>query len=203
MLQRWALKEYVPLLPVHDAAMAYREGRSTVMHAEVHVANNYLLKLDFEDFFPSITGESLRQHLRRHLSLLDDDLHLLVKLFCWRGRPSGHLRLSIGAPSSPALSNTIMHEFDSKVQDYCLSVGVNYSRYADDMALSTNRPKALDQVYAFISRFARIFRILGLRSMLIKRFSRLKREIANLLAWYWQMTERSRLVEIKSVQFER
>lgn len=150
MLQRWALSEYIETLPVHDAAMAYRKDRSTVNHAKIHANNNYLLKLDFSDFFPSITSDDLEQHLRNYSNISNEELYLLVRLFCWRGKPAGHMRLSIGAPSSPALSNTIMYKFDSVLSEYCSNNGVSYSRYADDLALSTNKPKTLDEVQKFI-----------------------------------------------------
>lgn len=150
MLQRWALAEYIKPLPVHEAAMAYRHGGNTLKHAELHAGNNYLLKLDFKDFFPSITSNDLECHLADFANLSGEDLLYLVHLFCWHGSPVGHLRLSIGAPSSPALSNSIMFNFDTEVFGFCSSLGVSYSRYADDLALSTNRPKVLDEVHAFI-----------------------------------------------------
>ena len=46
-------RKYLELqqLPVHDSAMAYREGISIKDNAIAHKQNRYLLKLDLESFF--------------------------------------------------------------------------------------------------------------------------------------------------------
>lgn len=155
LLQRWALAQYIEALPVHEAAIAYQRGRSTLHHATQHADQAYLLKLDFRDFFPSILGVHLHAHLVVYSDIRPDDIAALVRLFCWRRKPAGKLRLSIGAPSSPAISNTVMYQFDLKVSEYCSDVGVNYTRYADDLAFSTNSPKVLDGVYGFVRQLCK------------------------------------------------
>ncbi|MFL6728531.1 MAG: reverse transcriptase domain-containing protein [Sphingomicrobium sp.] len=44
--------------------------------------------------------------------------------------------LSVGAPSSPAISNILMYDFDRELSARCAGAGVNFSRYADDITLS-------------------------------------------------------------------
>ncbi|WDL55841.1 reverse transcriptase family protein [Xanthomonas campestris] len=44
-----------------------------------------------------------------------------------------------GAPTSPMLSNLVMRSFDEKVRDLALKRGFFYTRYADDISLSTER----------------------------------------------------------------
>lgn len=43
-----------------------------------------------------------------------------------------------------------MYPFDQLVSTYCEKMDVRYSRYADDLALSTDRPQVLERVKAFI-----------------------------------------------------
>lgn len=156
LLQRWAVSHYREKLPVHSAATAYVKGRGILQHAQGHAENSYLLKLDFKDFFPSIRGIDVRRHLALHLGLPSEDLTFLTKLFCWRGRPIGGLRLSIGAPSSPFLSNTLMFDMDLAIHARCKELNALYTRYADDIAISTSTPKVLDEMHRFVSNYCRI-----------------------------------------------
>lgn len=152
LLQRWAVEKYVDQLPIHKAATAYRPRVSIKDHAAVHAENHYLLKLDFQDFFPSILGTHFLMHLKSHMRISDDDANLLMRLLFRFDRELQDYVLSIGAPSSPAVSNTIMYDFDNKLTNYCRKHDVVYSRYADDLALSTSKPKVLNDAFDFVKR---------------------------------------------------
>lgn len=152
LLQHWAIESYLGKLPIHEAATAYRSGMSIKDHAGLHASNRYLLKLDFQDFFPSILGEHFLMHLKAHSNIPEDDARLLMLLLFRLDREAGSYSLSIGAPSSPMVSNTVMYDFDNAITGYCKEHGIIYSRYADDLALSTNHPKTLDGVHAFIRK---------------------------------------------------
>lgn len=153
LLQRWIIENIFPLLPVHDAATAYRKKRGIANHAQPHVDANYLLKLDFKDFFPSILGTDFLGHLRRHIADISHvDAQRVVNVLFRKDKATGRLRLSIGAPSSPAVSNTILFEFDTRLEDACRALSVVYTRYADDLAFSTNIPRVLDDVLVIVNR---------------------------------------------------
>jgi RNA-directed DNA polymerase len=150
LIQRLMLRAYIDGLPVSAAATAYRQGLGILDHAKPHAANKYLLKLDFKDFFPSIRVADFVRHLRLFSRVSLDDAKLLGRLFFWRPKGQRGLFLSIGAPSSPAISNTLLYEFDSEVLLYCGKIGVVYTRYADDLAFSTNSPDVLRGVHEFV-----------------------------------------------------
>jgi retron-type reverse transcriptase len=134
--------------PIHSAAMAYRKRRSITTNAAKHASNRFLLKLDFKDFFHSITAADLEAFLaeREDIDLYAEDIGHLKKILFWNRRREGRLIMSIGAPSSPMLSNILMYEFDKKVQAFCTKKKVKYSRYADDLTFSTNRANVLREV---------------------------------------------------------
>ena len=155
LLQRWAVEKYVTQLPIHKAATAYRAGISIKDHASIHAGNRYLLKLDFQDFFPSILGKHFLMHLKSHASIADDDANLLMRLLFRLDRETQKYVLSIGAPSSPAVSNTIMYDFDKTLTNYCKKNDIVYSRYADDLALSSSKPKSLDDAFLFVKQLCR------------------------------------------------
>ena len=137
-------------LPIHDSAKAYREKICIKDHAEPHAKQRYLLKIDFQEFFPSITSDDLEMHLERHIKLDRKEIYVLSRVFFWRRKNTNGLVLAIGAPSSPWLSNTILFDFDSSLSDYCLEAGIVYTRYADDLALSTNTPNILRDALSHI-----------------------------------------------------
>lgn len=147
-IQYWVMDKILSAFPCHGAAMAYRKGRSIATNAAKHAPARFLLKLDFKDFFHSITAEDFEAFLLRHdgIGLSREDVVRLKKILFWNRGRAGKLVMSIGAPSSPMLSNILMYEFDKKVQAFCSRRRVKYSRYADDLTFSTTRPNVLREV---------------------------------------------------------
>lgn len=137
-IQYWVIKNIFPSYPVHQAASAYLKGKNIFQNAAAHSSNPYLLKLDFKDFFPSIKGDDFLKYSKTNnsLSLSETDLQRLVRILFRLPERNNDFQLSIGAPSSPFLSNAIMFEFDSLVFNYCSEKNISYTRYADDLAFS-------------------------------------------------------------------
>jgi len=145
-LQRLLSKQELAYLPIHDAAVAYRSGLSIADHARPHAQGRYLLKLDFKDFFPSIKWPAVASLLSQDTEYTALELWILGNLLCRKLKPNGGLQLAIGAPSSPLISNFVLHEFDSELTAFCSHRAVRYTRYADDLAFSTKVPGVLDEV---------------------------------------------------------
>ena len=152
LIQRWFVDNIFSKLPVHPAATAYREGISIAKHAETHAARRFLLKMDFKNFFPSIRSADVEQHLRTYGKLTADQAKIISHFVCWRDRTSRQLCLSIGAPSSPMLSNTILIDFDRQISAIARQKKVRYSRYADDLAFSTNQSGVLSEMESEVKR---------------------------------------------------
>lgn len=162
-IQRYLIAYVLKSLPVHPAATAYRPGLSIKNHALPHANARYLLKLDFQDFFPSITATSLARRLEMDSGLETQEIGIVVRLLCRYDSASERLRLSIGAPSSPYISNYFMFDFDKAVSEFCNANSVCYTRYADDLAFSTSVPKMLDAVQAHVLKTLDEMAYLGLR----------------------------------------
>lgn len=153
-IQRFLIDEIFSELPVHDTATAYKKGASIKENALRHSSQRFILKMDFSDFFPSIRINDVKMHLRRWLPDIwtEEEINLMARVCLWKPKTEGALRLSIGAPSSPLLSNSIMFEFDCLINEYCENRGVTYTRYADDLCFSTNHSNILIEVEAKVSQ---------------------------------------------------
>ncbi len=160
-LQRLLVKHELNSLPLHDAAVAYRPNHSIKNHAEPHAASRYLLKLDFREFFPSIKEATIRHRLTLDASYSERELWILCHLLCRNPPDTEVLQLSIGAPSSPFISNYLMWEFDTRLTDFCLAKNAKYTRYADDLAISTSEPHLLDKIELEVRRLLSEMAYLG------------------------------------------
>lgn len=151
-IQRWLVKRVLSTLPVHSAATAYRAGASILDNAEKHVKQRYLLKMDIKDFFPSIKPNDFLAHCALFLpNLSKADERILCQLLFRRDKQTDTLELSIGAPSSPLVSNSVFFPLDEKIEEYCSMHNISYTRYADDLTFSTNHPRLLEKVPSFVS----------------------------------------------------
>ncbi len=138
-IQRAVIEYLESMLPIHESATAYRKGISIRNNAQLHVDGKYLLKMDFKDFFPSITPRlffNVASNVGVEFS--GEDKELIANLLFYKMRRNSPLRLSIGAPSSPFISNFVMWLFDNALNNGCKGKKVVYSRYADDLTFSTN-----------------------------------------------------------------
>lgn len=161
-LQRLLVKHELSRLRISTAATAYVKGGSIKDHAERHAKNRYLLKLDFKDFFPSITQTAINTLLMQQTEFTEDERFIVTQLLLRAPKKETILRLSIGAPSSPFICNCVMNEFDERLLSFCTPRQISYSRYADDMALSTNHPKLLDEAKVFVEDLLKELGYLGL-----------------------------------------
>jgi RNA-directed DNA polymerase len=150
-VQRVLLNEIENSFVIHESAFAYQKGVGIKDNALVHVNSKYLLKMDFKDFFPSITPALLFYTLNKLKYQIDKtDKKLLSRLLFFRLKRNGALRLSIGAPSSPFISNLVMCFFDEAVKLFCDRKKINYTRYADDITFSSNVRGVLFEVPALV-----------------------------------------------------
>jgi retron-type reverse transcriptase len=157
-LQRTLISLLEPKLPIHSAAFAYRKGLGILHNAEKHKNSRYLLKMDFQNFFNKIKPITFFNALQRHgFTLSSKDRYLLGMLLFWKPglKRSKTLMLSVGAPSSPLITNFVMYAFDKYMHDWCIEHKITYSRYADDITFSTNKENILFGVPNVVNRALR------------------------------------------------
>jgi hypothetical protein len=139
-LQRYILSAKLQKFPVHSAATAYVQGKGIRDNASPHQNSRVLLKLDFERFFPSIRPRDFTRYvLESETGEIEvADLPLYEKLLFWgEGKPSPK-SLSIGAPTSPMVSNILLRRLDEALSSAARELNVIYTRYADDITTSAD-----------------------------------------------------------------
>jgi RNA-directed DNA polymerase len=149
-LQRIAAELFLSGLPIHHAATAYRTGKSIRDNALPHALNGPILKMDFQDFFPSIKLRDWLRYCNDTNAFQQEEAEILGRLF-FRRVPGERLhQLAIGAPSSPLLSNILLYNFDSTIDSLIEADSVSYTRYADDLTFSAERTGYLTGVRKYV-----------------------------------------------------
>lgn len=144
--QRTLISLLEQLLPVHHVAFAYKKNMGIKQNAEQHQQSKYLLKMDFQNFFHSITPDLFFSILKKQkIDLIQEDRYILNQILFWSPskRSVDNLILSIGAPSSPFISNVVMFFFDQDLYTECHKQSITYTRYADDISFSSNTKDTL------------------------------------------------------------
>jgi RNA-directed DNA polymerase len=96
-----------------------------------------VFNLDLKDFFPSIHFGRVRGFFIKdnNFALNQDVATILAQIAC-----DGNA-LPQGSPCSPVISNLIAHVLDMHIVRLAAAAGCTYSRYADDLTFSTNKPQ--------------------------------------------------------------
>lgn len=153
------MRQFLERLPIHPCATAYRKGLSLRDNALPHAGAGPILKMDLKEFFPSIRGRDWDSYCRAGGFFENgEDIYLSERLLFYRPNGVRLLRLSIGAPTSPIVSNILMYEFDNAVTKAVSGDSVIYTRYADDLTFSAPRTGHLTGVQRAVSRVIREMR---------------------------------------------
>ena len=109
---------------------------SIVTNAVSHKNKRYVFNIDLKDFFGSINFGRVRGFFikDRDFNLAPDVATLIAKIACHDNS------LPQGSPCSPVISNLIGHILDIHLVRLAEKAGCNYTRYADDLTFSTNKP---------------------------------------------------------------
>jgi RNA-directed DNA polymerase len=130
--------------PLHSSATAYRVGKSILDNAATHRHSNFLLRMDFSDFFGSIKeGDVDMYALSRPTqfgSWSQEDMMIFKRIVFRYGS------LTIGAPTSPGVANALCFDMDAQLFDVCAKFQVTYTRYADDLFFSTTHRDVLGKL---------------------------------------------------------
>jgi RNA-directed DNA polymerase len=120
----------------HSSAHGFKRNRSIMTNAVEHRNRRFVFNSDIKDFFPSINFGRVRGFFikDRQFALNPSVATVIAQIACHNNA------LPQGSPSSPVISNLIAHILDTHLVRLAEQVGCHYTRYADDLTFSTNKP---------------------------------------------------------------
>jgi len=134
-VQYYILRFILQKQQVSDFATGFVRGKGIVHNARLHAGLPFLLNVDLRDFFGSVTSRHVREEFLK-IGFPTTVADTLTQLCTFSGS------LPQAAPTSPTLSNLVFADIDQAIAGLTSVCGIGYSRYADDMTFSSQRPIA-------------------------------------------------------------
>ena len=130
LVQKSIADNILAYYPVSKYACAYTYGSNVQKNAAPHIGKKKILKLDIEGFFDNIIYSRVKD-IVFYKEKFSEPVRVLLSMLCYHRDA-----LPQGAPTSPAITNIIMYDFDEIIGCYCNEKGISYTRYCDDMTFS-------------------------------------------------------------------
>jgi retron-type reverse transcriptase len=155
--QAWVRDNILDKVPLEAPAHGFIASRSIVTNATPHVGKAVVVNLDMKDFFPSITFRRVKG-LFEHLGYSEQVATVLGLLCTEPPRVEAELDgkvyhvalgqrvLPQGASTSPAITNLLCRKLDRRLDGLADKHQFLYTRYADDLTFSGNRPAAVGRL---------------------------------------------------------
>lgn len=143
-IQAWILRKILNKFDSHRNATAYN-GRNLRENAQMHLDNQYVLCVDIKNFFPSTN----RERIYNFFKSMGYNKQVAIMFTKFTTFENG---LPQGGVTSPALSNLVNKDLDIDISDYCNNSTLTYTRYADDITVSSNNKKKLKEALEYLKK---------------------------------------------------
>jgi len=155
-------------IPLNNAAMAFRKGKSYLDLFEPHRKNYYFLRLDIKAFFHSIGVDDIKRSCSTYFEdvYIDDGkkqtlVDAFINLVTYKVPDDstnedfkGKQVLPMGFITSPVISNIVFRKIDIQIQKLCSQHNIIYTRYADDMLFSSDKSNRYVHSNGFINEMS-------------------------------------------------
>jgi hypothetical protein len=132
-----SLYELYPLPP----SCACKKGSGPLDAALPHLGAKYLLKVDISNCYQNITPYMAYEAINRNFPQGNIKKQMLENLDTCFINWEGKNMLPTGAPTSPIICNIVLSRIDYYASKAAVRWGYQYSRYMDDLNLSTTADK--------------------------------------------------------------
>lgn len=136
--------DYRPRNPVHGFVSGL--NRSIVSNARLHVKKRWVLNIDLEDYFETIHfGRIAGRLVATPYNYPPEIAQFISHIACFEttkvvaGASRATSVLMPGGALSPILANIVTDRLDGELLRFCRQLGCTYTRYADDITISSNR----------------------------------------------------------------
>ena len=119
---------------VGASSYGFEKGKGIYENASKHLNRRFVLNFDLEDFFPSIHIGRVKGFLvkDRNFGLDERMAEIISQIACNNGT------LPQGSPLSPVLANMVCDILDRRLRKFCNMHRCSFTRYVDDITISTN-----------------------------------------------------------------
>lgn len=146
--------DYRPKPHVHGFVSNHH--RSIVSNSRQHLRKKWVLNLDLTDYFETIHFGRVAGRLRAAPYNYGDRIaDFIAHVACYEsykmidGETKRTSVLMPGGALSPLLSNIVSDRLDSELSRHCQQFGCSYTRYADDITISSNRNRFPGRIARF------------------------------------------------------
>ncbi|WP_260357202.1 reverse transcriptase family protein [Peribacillus frigoritolerans] len=124
-----------------------------------HTNKKFYVRLDIQNFFPSIDSKALIEVFTYYFHLKDDTNLELLNQFI--DLVILEYKVPQVAVTSPVLSNVVFRRLDIRIYEYCKKFSITYTRYADDLLFSSDNPYVHEDF--FIRKIKYIISMMGFK----------------------------------------
>ena len=120
---------------------------NTFNAAKIHCGKKYVLKMDIKDFYGSVPYPFIEQVVKnvcKRIKNADINYYLMITTV--------DDKLPTGAPTSAHIANACFSPVDKRIKDYANMLGVNYSRYMDDLTFSCDDKYLLNLIEKYVTK---------------------------------------------------
>ncbi|MBQ8636238.1 RNA-directed DNA polymerase [bacterium] len=115
-----------------DIKLIHSYKTNVLTCAKIHVGKKWILKMDIKDFFnstPYCEIQKIITQVCENTNQIDNIQYYLVLTTIENKLPTGF-------PTSSHIANASFKSIDKKILNFCSILGVDYSRYVDDLIFS-------------------------------------------------------------------
>ena len=132
VLQKWILTNILEKEKISSSATAFIKNCNGIkQNALIHKNNKFIFEIDLKDFYPSISDYMVKK-MFLDLGYSKFESNILSSICTYKKE------LPQGGITSPYISNLVFKNLDEKIEEFCISRNIKYSRYADDLTFSFN-----------------------------------------------------------------
>jgi len=122
--------------------------KNILENARKHLGANYMLNVDYKNFFHQITTSKIIELLTTNPFQFEaESAKLLGKIMTRKGR------LPMGTPTSPVLTNFVSIDLDNQLTAWAEDKQMTFTRYVDDLTFSSKNKPITDEELTSIRQF--------------------------------------------------
>lgn len=125
-----------------ECSHGFEKNKSIKTNAQNHISKKHILKIDLEDFFPTINFKRVYGIFKSEPFNFNKEIATFLAHICIYQNSvndsSDQGLLPQGAPTSPLIANLACRRLDNRLIKLSKKYKCIYTRYADDIYISTN-----------------------------------------------------------------